>query len=146
MMRVSFFAAWSFMAAQGVAFADERPNILFCFSDDWGRYASVYRDPDRPGLNDVIETPALDKIGRSGVVFNNAFVSAPSCKPCRASVTTGMPFYRCGSEAFLHSQEFGKAEDPYKALPGFSELLLRCLLYTSPSPRDKSSSRMPSSA
>ena len=34
--------------------ADERPNVLFCFSDDWGRYASIYRDPDRPGLNDVI--------------------------------------------------------------------------------------------
>ena len=105
--------------------ADDRPNILFCFSDDWGRYASIYRDVDRPGLNDVIETPALDAIGRSGVVFNNAFVSAPSCKPCRASVSTGMPFYRCGSNAFLHSQEFGKAEDPYASLPGFSELLVR---------------------
>ena len=64
---------------------DKRPNILFCFSDDWGRYASIHRDPDRPGLNDVIETPALDAIGRRGVVFQNAFVSAPSCKPCRAS-------------------------------------------------------------
>ena len=107
------------------ASADDRPNILFCFSDDWGRYASIYRDPERPGLNDVIETPALDAIGRSGVVFNNAFVPAPTCKPCRASVTTGMPFYRCGSEAFLHNQEFGKANDPYKSLPGFSEILVR---------------------
>ena len=105
--------------------AEERPNILFCFSDDWGRYASLYRDPERPGLNDVIETPTLDAIGRSGVVFNHAFVSAPTCKPCRASVTTGMPFYRCGSEAFLHNQEYGKAKDPYQALPGFSELLVR---------------------
>ena len=105
--------------------ASERPNILFCFSDDWGRYASIYRDPERPGLNDVIETPALDAIGRSGVVFQNAFVSAPSCKPCRASVSTGMPFYRCGSNAFLHNQEYGKAEDPYKTLPGFSGLLVQ---------------------
>ena len=107
------------------ASAAERPNILFCFSDDWGRYASIYRNPERPGLNDVIETPALDAIGRSGVVFNHAFVPAPSCKPCRASVSTGMPFYRCGSNAFLHHQEFGQAKDPYKKLPGFSELLVR---------------------
>lgn len=107
------------------ASAADRPNILFCFSDDWGRYASIYRDPNRPGLNDVIETPALDRIGRMGVVFEHAFVSAPSCKPCRASVTTGMPFYRCGSNAFLHHQEYGKAEDPYQSLPGFSELLLK---------------------
>jgi len=105
--------------------AGDRPNILFCFSDDWGRYASIYRDPSRPGWNDVIETPALDAIGRSGVVFQNAFVSAPSCKPCRASVSTGMPFYRCGSNAFLHHQEYGKADDPYKALPGFSALLVQ---------------------
>lgn len=107
------------------ASAADRPNILFCFSDDWGRYASIYQNPDRPGLNDVIETPALDAIGRSGVVFRNAFVSAPSCRPCRASVVTGMPFYRCGSNAFLHSQEYGKAKDPYRELPGFSDLLVR---------------------
>ncbi len=111
------------VASLSAAVAD-RPNILFCFADDWGRYASIYRDPNRPGLNDVIKTPTLDRIGRSGVVFNNAFVSAPSCKPCRASVSTGMPFYRCGSNAFLHHQEYGKAKDPYKKLPGFSQLLV----------------------
>ncbi len=107
------------------ALADERPNVLFCFSDDWGRYASIYRDPARPGLNDVIDTPALDAIGRSGVVFNNAFVSAPSCTPSRAAVVTGMPFYRCGTNAFLRCREFGKTADPYKSLPGFSELLVK---------------------
>ena len=105
--------------------ADERPNVLFCFSDDWGRYASIYRDPERPGLNDVIDTPALDAIGRSGVVFNNAFVSAPSCTPSRAAVVTGMPFYRCGTNAFLRCREYGKAPDPYKSLPGFSQLLIQ---------------------
>ena len=107
------------------ALADERPNVLFCFADDWGRYASIYRDPARPGLNDVINTPALDAIGRSGVVFNNAFVSAPSCTPSRAAVVTGMPFYRCGTNAFLRCREYGKARDPYKSLPGFSELLVK---------------------
>ncbi|MEM9365500.1 MAG: sulfatase [Planctomycetota bacterium] len=106
------------------AMANEPPNILFCFSDDWGRYASIYRDPDRPGMNDVIETPALDALGRNGVVFNNAFVSAPSCTPSRAAVVTGMPFYRCGSNAFLRCREFGKAPDPYQSLPAFPELLV----------------------
>lgn len=107
------------------ALADERPNVLFCFSDDWGRYAGIYRDPEKPGLNDVIDTPALDAVGRSGVVFNNAFVSAPSCTPSRAAVVTGMPFYRCGTNAFLRCREYGKASDPYQSLPGFSELLVK---------------------
>ena len=79
--------------AAKISYADQRPNILFCFADDWGRYASIYQNPSQPGMCDsVINTPTLDEIGRSGVVFQNAFVSAPSCTPCRASVSTGMPF------------------------------------------------------
>lgn len=113
------------LAVATSALADGRPNVLFCFSDDWGRYAGIYRDAARPGMNDVIHTPALDAIGRRGVVFNNAFVSAPSCTPSRAAVVTGMPFYRCGTNAFLRSREYGPAHDPYKDLPGFSELLVK---------------------
>jgi hypothetical protein len=29
--------------------ADERPNILFAFADDWGRHASVYAKTYGPG-------------------------------------------------------------------------------------------------
>ena len=36
-----------------------------------------------------------------------------------------MPFYRCGTNAFLRCREYGKARDPYKSLPGFSELLVK---------------------
>ena len=119
---LAVFTAFFFLNS---VIAEDRPNILFCFSDDWGRYASIYRDPARPGMNDVIETPAIDAIGQSGIVFNSAFVSAPSCTPSRAAVVTGMPFYRCGTNAFLRCREYGKAPDPYKSLPGFSELLVK---------------------
>jgi len=124
-MRRALFYFVSVCLVPALTQGDERPNVLFCFADDWGRYASIYRDPARPGLNDVIHTPALDAIGRHGVVFENAFVSAPSCTPSRAAVVTGMPFYRCGANAFLRCREYGKAPDPYKALPGFSELLVK---------------------
>ena len=125
MTKATLILALISLAMTMSATADERPNVLFCFSDDWGRYASIYRDPERPGLNDLISTPALDAIGRGGVVFDNAFVSAPSCTPSRAAVVTGMPFYRCGTNAFLRCREYGKASDPYKSLPGFSELLVK---------------------
>jgi len=49
--------------------AKNPPNILFFFADDWGRYASIYADSEIPSLNDVIETPNIDRIGREGVVF-----------------------------------------------------------------------------
>lgn len=51
--------------------ADDRPNILFFFADDWGRYASVYSDADTPSLNDVIATSNIDRIGNEGVIFRN---------------------------------------------------------------------------
>ena len=124
MFRILAVAFFIFQSFSVIASASDRPNVLFCFSDDWGRYASIYRDPAKPGMNDTIETPALDAIGSSGVVFNNAFVNAPSCTPSRAAVVTGMPFYRCGSNAFLRCREYGKANDPYQSLPGFSELLV----------------------
>ena len=101
-----------------------RPNIVFCFADDWGRYASLYRDPARPGFNDVIETPSLDRIGREGVVFENAFVAAPSCTPSRSAVTTGMYFFRCGRYANLRIRSWPEGvEDPYQSLPGWPALL-----------------------
>ena len=61
-----------------------RPNILFCFADDWGRYASIYATLEKqPSLNQVVKTPNIDRIAREGVLFRRAFVNAPSCTPCR---------------------------------------------------------------
>lgn len=88
--------------AADAAAAPPRWNILFVFADDWGRYASCYRGLDgRPGLNDVVVTPAIDRLAREGVLFRNAFVSSPSCTPCRSSLFTGRPFFACGRGAIL---------------------------------------------
>ena len=79
-----------------------RPNILFVFADDWGRYASAYRDADGVGTpNDLIDTPNFDRVAREGVLFTNAFVPAPSCTPCRSSVLTGRYFWQTGRAAIL---------------------------------------------
>ena len=110
------------LTAAAASAAHKRPNVLFCFSDDWGRYASVYRDPKRPGFNDAIETPVLDRIGSEGVVFDNAFVAAPSCTPSRAALTSGMYFFRCGRHANLRVAEW-EGPNPYDEWPGFPNLL-----------------------
>ncbi|RYD46201.1 MAG: sulfatase, partial [Verrucomicrobiaceae bacterium] len=67
------------------ALAEEnRPNLVFIFADDWGRFASLYATtrPDgapADGLNDLVRTPNIDHIAKQGVLFRNAHVSAPSC-------------------------------------------------------------------
>lgn len=80
---------------------DKRPNILFAFADDWGRYASAYAELEPGGPSDVVSTPNFDRVAREGVLFTNAFVNAPSCTPCRSSLLSGQYFWRTGLGAIL---------------------------------------------
>lgn len=80
----------------------KRPNILFALADDWGRYAGAYAKLDGPGtINDVVRTPNFDRVAREGVLFRHAFVSAPSCTPCRSALLSGQHFWRTGRGAIL---------------------------------------------
>ncbi len=103
----------------------EKPNIFFFFADDWGRYAGVYSNPDKPSLSDVLNTPHIDRIGKEGVVFENAFVNVASCGPCRASLATGRYFWNCGSGAFLNGKtsDWKGHENQMARLVKFADLL-----------------------
>lgn len=105
--------------------ADDRPNILFFFVDDWGRYASCYAEEGVPSLNDIVQTPNFDRIGREGVIFENAFVPVSSCGPCRASLATGRYFWNCGSGAFLNGKasDWKNHENPFTKMTKFPDLL-----------------------
>lgn len=61
----------------------KRPNVI-CFITDQQRY-------DYLGCtgNTIIKTPNIDKIARSGVTFQRAYVSNPLCMPARATLFTG---------------------------------------------------------
>ena len=79
-----------------------KPNIVFAFADDWGRYAHAYARHEGPGcLNELIETPHFDSIADEGALFLNAIVPAPSCTPCRSSVLSGQYFWQTGLGAIL---------------------------------------------
>ncbi len=73
------------------------PNVLFCIADDWSwPHAGAYGDP-------VVQTPAFDRIAREGVLFDNAFVSSPSCTPSRNAILTGQYHWRLEEGANLWS-------------------------------------------
>src|SRR5271155_2111359 len=98
-------AAVAFALASPVIAAEQvgRPNILFCFADDWGRYASAFaKCEEGPSPNQVVRTPNIDRVAQSGVLFRRAFVNAPSCTPCRSSLLSGRYFFRTGRGAILN--------------------------------------------
>lgn len=91
------------MVVPGIQAAEspKRPNILFAFADDWGRYASIYAEIEPGGISDLVDTPNFDRVAEEGVLFTNAFVNAPSCTPCRSSLLSGQHFWRTGRGAIL---------------------------------------------
>ena len=92
------------LAATGAvddSFAAERPHVVMAFADDWGQYASAYAKLQPGGINDHVSTPNFDAVADEGVLFTRAFVSAPSCTPCRSSLLSGQHFWRCGRASIL---------------------------------------------
>ena len=61
----------------------DRPNIVFLLADDLGwSDTSVYG-------GDLVDTPNLVRLAKSGVRFTNAYSATPVCSPTRASLLTG---------------------------------------------------------
>ncbi|MFD2725178.1 sulfatase-like hydrolase/transferase [Hyunsoonleella rubra] len=71
----------------------EPPNIIIILVDDAG-----YVDFGFMGSKDL-ETPNIDALAKSGVVFTDAHVSATVCAPSRAGLITGKYQQRFGFEA-----------------------------------------------
>lgn len=116
MQRFLLLFAVLLMAGSSARAAD-RPNILFAFADDWGKYAGIYGKLEPGGLSDAAVTPHFDRIAREGALFTRAFVNAPSCTPCRSSLLSGQHFWRTGRGAILQ----GAIWDP--SIPSYPLIL-----------------------
>jgi arylsulfatase A-like enzyme len=79
-MRVAALLA---LALLGAAPKDARPSFVLMMTDDqrWDTLSLVG--------NKLIRTPHMDRIGREGIVFKNAFVTNALCAPSRATFLTG---------------------------------------------------------
>ncbi|MFK8061356.1 MAG: sulfatase-like hydrolase/transferase [Polaribacter sp.] len=71
----------------------QKPNIIAIIIDDAG-----YIDFGFMGSKDL-ETPNIDELAKSGVVFTDAHVSSTVCCPSRAGIMTGRYQQRFGFEA-----------------------------------------------
>lgn len=71
-----------------------RPNILYIHSHDTGRYVQPY--------GYAVPTPNIQRLAEEGVLFRQAFCSAPTCSPSRASLLTGQYAHCNGMMGLSH--------------------------------------------
>lgn len=111
------FSALALLLAALAPAAEPRPNILFFFADDWGRFARIYAEHGNlAGANGLLRTPNLDRLAKEGVLFRNAHVNAPSCTPCRSSLLSGQHFWRTGRGAILQGAVWDESIPTYPLL------------------------------
>ncbi|MFT3750405.1 MAG: sulfatase-like hydrolase/transferase [Agriterribacter sp.] len=62
---------------------DDRPNILWIVSEDNTTYIGAYGDV-------YATTPNIDALAKQGILFEDAYCTAPVCAPSRSTLITGM--------------------------------------------------------
>ncbi|MGH9750629.1 MAG: sulfatase family protein, partial [Candidatus Polarisedimenticolia bacterium] len=88
------------VAAARPAAPPERPNLLVILADDLGTGdLGAYGNP-------AVKTPHLDRLARSGLRFDRAFLTISSCSPSRCSLLTGR---------YPHATGAGDSHDPLPA-------------------------------
>ena len=82
LLRLFFLSAVALAITRAAAPAPQRPNILFIAIDDlrpeFGAYGASY-----------IHSPNMDRLAKSGITFNRAYVQQAVCSPTRSSLLTG---------------------------------------------------------
>ena len=62
-----------------------RPSLLYIHSDQHNPYVTgCYGDP-------LIQTPVLDRLAETGVLFENTYCCSPICVPSRMSTELNSP-------------------------------------------------------
>ena len=72
----------------------QKPNVVFIITDDQSWDSLGYTGGD-------VHTPRIDRMGREGIVFNNANMTSTVCSPSRYSCLTGRYAGRCEGPSFM---------------------------------------------
>ena len=98
----------------------KKPNILVFFVDDLG-----YMDVSINNPNSFYETPHIDALAHSGMLFTDGYASCPVCSPSRVSMLTGKYPTRVGTTHLFPGKKGNPGKSgKFKPAPFVSELPL----------------------
>jgi arylsulfatase A-like enzyme len=108
MKKTLLLLGCSLVASQAIRASEKNsnPNFVLIIADDVST-----RDIGCYG-NTAIQTPNLDKLANNGVKFTNAFLTAASSSPTRASIVTGRWPHACGQTS-LQTGALVKLQQPW---------------------------------
>lgn len=84
-LLVLMLLAAASLFAPAAVFAADRPNVVFILTDDQ-RADTI----SISGENPFLQTPNIDRLGKEGLYFPNAFCTTSLCSPSRASILGGL--------------------------------------------------------
>ena len=92
----------------------KKPNILWLIAEDMSPHWGCYGEK-------IIQTPNIDRLAAEGVLFRNAFVTAPVCSPSRSAMITAMHQTTIGAHHHRSSYPGSKIHLPQniKLLPDY---------------------------
>ncbi len=106
------------LSSQAASAAEQRPNFVFFLVDDLG-----WTDLGCYGSS-FYETPNVDKLAKSGMMFTDAYAACQVCSPTRASILTGRYPTRTGITDFIGAAQPDRWKRKTKMLPAPYEMQL----------------------
>ena len=92
-LRTFLSALCILLVCQKQSIADQKPNIVFIFSDDHAPHAiGAYNG----WLKSVNPTPRIDELAKQGMLFEKSFCTNSICGPSRAVIMTGKHSHKNG--------------------------------------------------
>lgn len=96
-LRSCVFACLALGCINAAVAQNKKPNILLFITDD-----ESWLERSAYGWS-KLPTPNFDRVARDGILFTNAYTSAPSCAPSRAALLTGRNFWELKQGAFIQA-------------------------------------------
>ncbi len=87
----------------GPATAQEKLNVILILADDLGHQDVRFNNPEC-----FYDTPNLDGLAATGMVFTDFYAASPVCSPTRCSIMTGKSPARTGTTNFFTGQRAAK--------------------------------------